>query len=180
MKALRYLALVISLFALSSSLVFSQSLAEVAKKEKERRKQNKAEAKTVITDRELSSGRRLPSATTGSTQSAPAEGEQASDAAAGEAAEGGEQAEEEQVDETKTREYWQNRVTATKEKIAKLEQQLNSNDWGEGQRVGVDPRGMNNLARRQETEQQLAAAQTELAAIREEARRAGVPAGWTR
>jgi hypothetical protein len=61
-------------------------------------------------------------------------------------------------DEKKTPEYWQNRMKGSKEKIAKLEQQLQSEDWGGGQKVGVDPRGATNLGSRQQAEQQLAAA----------------------
>ena len=178
MKALRYLALAVSLFALGSSLASSQSLADLAKKEKERRKENQAESKTVITDRELTQGYgRLPSNLPRQTETQTAEGEEVSGAE--DATPGGEDAEE-TVDETKTPEYWQGRVKGTKEKIARLEQQLQADDWGEGQRYGVDPRGMNNLERRGEAEQQLAAAKAELEAIREEARRAGAPAGWTR
>ena len=87
---------------------------------------------------------------------------------------------EELQDETKTREYWQGRVGGAKEKIANLEAELNDGDWGEGQAVGVDPRGQNNLARREQSEQQLQAARSELEAIRAEARRAGAPPGWVR
>jgi hypothetical protein len=71
-------------------------------------------------------------------------------------------------------------MKSSKEKIAKLEQQLQSEDWGGGQKVGVDPRGATNLGSRQQAEQQLAAARSELEAIRAEARKAGVPPGWTR
>jgi hypothetical protein len=150
---------------------FSQTLAEVAKKEKERRGKNSTDAKRTITDRELASSfSGLPPAS--STVSAPASGEGASAEA-----EGGEAAAQ---DETKTEAYWQNRVKGSKEKIAKLEQQLQSEDWGEGQRVGVDPMGANNLGSRQGVEKQLAAARSELAAIQAEARKAGVPPGWVR
>ena len=52
--------------------------------------------------------------------------------------------------------------------------------FGTPNRKGVDPMGMNNLSRRQQTEQELVAARAELEAIRAEARRAGVPPGWVR
>ena len=172
MRVIRMFALLVTTLALSAGLAFSQSLAEIAKKEKERRDTNKTESKTVITDRELVQsygGLRItrPSSTT------DGDGEAANTDVTAEG-------QEDEVDEKKTQEYWQNRVRGSKEKIARLENELNGEDWGEGQRVGVDPRGQNNLARREQTEQQLRAARSELEAIRAEARRAGAPPGWVR
>jgi len=170
MRVIRAFALLVTTLAMSAGLAFSQSLAEIAKKEKERRATNKTESKTVITDRELvQSYGGLPPTRPASTTDGDGE---ADDSAEGQ--------EDEAEDETKTQEYWQNRVGGAKEKIAKLENELNGDDWGEGQRVGVDPRGQNNLARRERTEQQLRAARSELEAIRAEARRAGAPPGWVR
>ena len=172
MRVIRTFALLIATLALSAGLAFSQSLAEVAKKEKKRRETNQSESKTVITDRELTqSFGGLPTTRPSST----ADGDTEADASAE-----GQEDEAEAEDETKTQAYWQNRVSGTKEKIAKLESELNGEDWGVGQRVGVDPRGQNNLARREQTEQQLQAARSELEAIRAEARRAGAPPGWVR
>jgi hypothetical protein len=166
--------LVIHVAALGAASAYSQTLAEVAKKEKARRGNNSGSATRTITDRELASsfGGLPPS----STVQTPASGESGTAAAA----EGNAGAEGEKKDETKTPEYWQNRVKASKDKIAKLEQQLQSDDWGEGQRMGVDPRGANNLGTRQKAEQDLAAARSELQAIQAEARKAGVPPGWVR
>jgi hypothetical protein len=171
MKVTRTIALLVTTLALSVGLAFSQSLAEIAKKEKERRDTNQAESKKVITDRELtqSFGGLLPA-----TRAATSDGD--AEAANTDATE----EQEDEVDETKTREYWQNRVRGAKEKIAKLESERKDGDWGEGQAVGVDPRGQNNLARREQSEQQLQAARSELEAIRAEARRAGAPPGWVR
>ena len=170
MRVIRTFALLVTTLALSAGLAVSQSLAEIAKKEKERRDTNKTATKKVITDRELTqSFGALPQTRPSSTTAGDAEAE---DAVEGE--------EDEAQDETKTREYWQNRVAGAKEKIAKFENELNGEDWGEGQRVGVDPRGQNNLARRQQSEEQLQAARAELEAIRAEARRAGAPPGWVR
>jgi hypothetical protein len=160
---------------LGAAVASSQSLAEVAKKEKQRRDKNSTASTRTITDRELSSSfRGLPdsSSTVQTSSAGAAEGT----AAAGTEGQEGEAAQ----DETKTQAYWQNRVKGSKDKIAKLEQQLQSDDWGEGQRVGVDPLGANNLGNRQKAEQELAAARSELAAIQAEARKAGVPPGWTR
>jgi hypothetical protein len=159
---------------LGLAVASAQSLAEVAKKEKERRGKTSAGTKRTITDRELASsfGGLPPSSSTVQT---PASGE-------GAKAEGteGERGDKPAEDETKTPAYWQNRMKASKEKIAKAEEALKADDWGDGQRVGVDPNGANNLGSRQQAEQQLAAARAELEAIRAEARRAGVPPGWVR
>ena len=171
MRSFRTLVLTTLVLGLGSAVASSQSLAEVAKKEKERRGKNSSESKRTITDRELASS--FSGLPTSSTVQTPASGD-ATAAAEGKAGETPAQ------DETKTEAYWQNRVKGSKEKIAKLEQQLQSEDWGGGQKVGVDPRGANNLGSRQQAEQQLAAARSELEAVRAEARKAGVPPGWVR
>ena len=175
MRGIRILIVGVVALAMSAGLSLAQSLAEVAKKEKERRQTNKTESKTVVTDRELTRnyGGLPATSTTTVTSSEPGdEGETEG--------EPGEPGENEQQDETKTQEYWQGRVGAAKEKISNIENELNSTSSGEGQMVGVDPLGPNNLARRQEMEQRLSAARAELEAIREEARRAGAPPGWVR
>jgi hypothetical protein len=158
---------------LGVAVLSAQSLAEVAKKEKERRGKTSTGTRT-ITDRELASSfGGLPS--TSSTVKTPASGDGSK--TEGTEGEGGATPAE---DETKTPEYWQNRMKGSKEKIAKAEEALKADDWGDGQRVGVDPNGANNLGSRQQAEQQLVAARAELEAIRAEARRAGVPPGWVR
>jgi hypothetical protein len=173
MRCFRTLVLTTLVLGLGSAVGSSQSLAEVAKKEKERRGKNSAGSKRTITDRELASSfNGLPP--TSSTVQTPASGDGEAGPTEGQ---GGETPAQ---DEKKTPEYWQNRMKSSKEKIAKLEQQLQSEDWGGGQKVGVDPRGATNLGSRQQAEQQLAAARSELEAIRAEARKAGVPPGWTR
>jgi hypothetical protein len=146
-------------------------LAEVAKKEKKRRSEVQGSTK-VISERDLrSAGRSTPLP---SSAAASAEG--------GESAENAAEDGEDEPDETKTREYWQNRVSASKKKIADLEERLQrpENDWGGGMRTDVNPVGQRNLSQRQGIESQLAAARAELATIQDEARRAGVPAGWVR
>jgi hypothetical protein len=167
------LALTILVLALGAGIAAAQTLTDVAKKEKTRRDKNKSEPTRTITERELAGG-------FGSLPASPATSSSTGGAEAAEAAAGAEGETPAEQDETKTQQYWQNRAKGAKDKIAKLEQQLNSDDWGEGQRVGVDPRGLNNLNSRQKAEQDLAAARSELAAIQAEARRAGVPPGWVR
>lgn len=176
MKGFRTLVLTTSVLALGAAIASAQTLAEVAKKEKARREKSNTSSTRTITDRELASsfGRLPPASSTVQTTASgggTAEGTAATEGAGTEAA---------APDEKKTPEYWQNRTKGAREKIAKLEQQLQSEDWGQGQKVGVDPRGMNNLGTRQQAEQQLAAARSELEAIRAEARKAGVPPGWVR
>ena len=150
MRCFRNLVLTTLVLGLGSAVASSQSLAEVAKKEKERRK-NSADSKRTITDRELASSfSGLPPASSTVQTPASGDGTRASTAAA--EGEGGETPAQ---DEKKTPEYWQNRMKGSKEKIAKLEQQLQSEDWGGGQKVGVDPRGANNLGTRQQAEQQV-------------------------
>lgn len=175
MRRINNFVLLLVTLILSAGWVSAQSLAEVAKKEKERRDANQAEAKRVITDRELTgSYGGLPTARPAATSAAEGTTEDTGEAAQEDEGEG------EVEDETQTREYWQNRVNGAKEKIARLESEIAAEDWGEGQRFGVDPMGQNNLARRQQKEQELQAARAELEAIRAEARRAGVPPGWVR
>ena len=174
MRCFRNLVLTTLVLGLGSAVASSQSLAEVAKKEKERRGKNSAESKRTITDRELATSfGGLPTAASTVQTPGSADGK----TAAASEGEGGETPAE---DETKTEAYWQNRVKGSKEKIAKLEQQLQSDDWGDGLKVGVDPRGANNLGSRQQAEQQLAAARSELEAIRAEGRKKGVAPGWVR
>ena len=176
MRRLRKLGFFVLAVLVTAGLATAQSLAEVAKKEKKRREANHAEAKTVITDRDLTTNYGgLPAAR---SRTAPSEAEESGEEASADEGAAGDEAEAE--DETKKKEYWVARVKAAKEKIKRLEERLANEDWGEGQRFGVDPRGLNNLTSRQKTEQELAAARAELEAIRAEARRAGAPPGWTR
>lgn len=177
MKGMKQTLLLLAVLALSISVlpgsVLAQSLGEVAEKEKKRRSETKGTAK-VISERELQSGRRVTPLPSDSAPAAGGEGEAASDELA--------TGQEPEVDETKTREYWQSRVNTSKEKIATLEERLQSpeSDWGGGMRTDVNPVGQRNLSQRQEIESQLAAARAEFAQIQDEARRAGVPSGWVR
>jgi hypothetical protein len=171
MNVTRNLALTTLVLAMGAAIAGAQSLAEVAKKEKDRRDKNKDEPTLVITDRELAQSFGGVPATSSTTTSTTEDGEGATPET---------EKKNGDVDETKTPEYWQNRVKGSKDKIAKLEEQLQSDDWGDGQRMNTDPRGQNNLGTRQKAEQDLAAAKAELEAIRAEARRAGVPPGWVR
>lgn len=170
-----WLFLVVWVLGCTLGVASAQSLAELAKKEKERRSKIESEDTRVITERDLQSSFNVLPA------SAP-EGQAEGEGAAGGESSGDMEDESEEPDETKTREYWQKRVQDTKKKIQDLEQKLKSPElnWGEGMRTDVNPIGQRNLSTREETEKQLAAAKAELQAIQEEGRRAGVPAGWLR
>ncbi len=174
----QWLVFVALSFLLTSGVGSAQSLAEMAKKEKQRRANTNPEGESrVITERDLQTAYRgLPASTTTPADSAAGE----AGSSAGVQADGAEGEEEEA--ETKTREYWQERVAAAKKKIQDLEQRLQSDEvnWGGGLRTDVNPIGQKNLSQRQEIESQLAQAKAELQAIQVEGRRAGIPPGWVR
>ena len=143
MRGFRTLALAVVVFAMSVGFATAQSLAELAKKEKERRDANPSETKRVVTDRELARGY-------GELLSGLRQAEAQTQEGGGEATEVASDTEEseEQEDATQTEEHWRNRVKGVKDKIARLEQQMSAEDWGDGQRVGIDPRGQNSLVPR--------------------------------
>jgi hypothetical protein len=176
----QWLLLVAVSFVLLPGTSSAQSLAEIAKKEKERRAKVNPEGEShVITERDLQGSY---SALSSSREVAPAvQGEGGSESGADLALSEDEEGEEE-PDETQTREYWQTRVQETKQKIQELEGRLQGDElqWGGGMRTDVNPVGQKNLSERQEVERQLAEARAELRGIQAEARRAGVPPGWVR
>ena len=147
----------------SASLVSAQSLVEVAKKEKERRKKLDAQGKQAFTESDLRGGPRLPQASSRSTTT------QAGQATS--TAEPGETPAEPEPDPTKTEGYWRERVSAVNKKIQDLEAKLQSPE------LTTDVRG---ASRRQAAERDLAQARSEKQTIADEARRKGVPPGWIR
>ena len=150
---------------LSASLVSAQSLVEVAKKEKERRKKLDAQGKQAITENDLRRGPRLPAARPSSSTSPPQTGAPAA------TPEGGETPAEPEQDPTKTESYWRERVSAVNKNIQDLEAKLQSPD------LTTDTRG---ASRRQAAERDLAQARSEKQTLADEARRKGVPPGWLR
>lgn len=149
------------LFA-GATLASTQSLVEVAKKEKERRKKVDAQGKQAFTEHDLRGGPRLPP--TSSTASTPAAGSAETPA-------GTETPAEPEEDPTKTESYWRERVAGVNKKIQDLEAKLQSPE------LNADTRG---ASRRQAAERDLAQARSEKQAIADEARRKGVPPGWIR
>ena len=142
----------------------AQSLAEIAKKEKDRRAKNNADQTRTITENELRGNRLGPMTTSTVVPAATTDEESSEDEGEGDA-------EPEQEDPRQTEEYWRSRLSSVDQRIQTLQQQLqsplNTND----------PTG---AWRRQRLEQDLAQAQAERATIVQEARRAGAPPGWLR
>jgi hypothetical protein len=159
---MKRLFLIFAVLCASATLASAQSLVEVAKKEKERRKKVDAQGKQSYTENDLRGGPRLPASsatsTTAATEATPA-------------AEGAETPAEPEEDPTKTESYWRDRVAGVNKKIQDLETRLQSPE------LNMDTRGAD---RRQATERELAQARSEKQAIAEEARRKGVPPGWVR
>lgn len=138
----------------------AQSLAEVAKKEKERRKAvGKAEVRTYDDSSLGGRGR--------SVQFVPAADDSGTDA--GQVDEAAEEAQEE--DPTETQAYWRDRKASIEKRISDIEAQLNHPGFSQ------DP---DNLMRRSNLERQLQQARSDLSALQAEARRKGIPPGWVR
>ncbi len=152
--------------------VFAQSLADVAKKEKERRAELAKAPSQTITDVELRRAGGPATSSTVSTEAEPDSENGTSDDASSEASASAESAAVPvEQDPTETREYWQDRLRTVDQRIASLEGELQSPE------MTADPRG---AARRQRLESQLTAARSQRQGIVDEGRRAGVPPGWLR
>lgn len=153
------------------SLVSAQSLAEIAKKEKERRKKVESKQTHSYSEKDLKSNG-LPTAP-------PARSAQQGEATAGNGndttttADAGDTnaASAQEDDPTKTPAYWHDKVSAIDKKISDLETRLKS------PAMTSNTRG---AAERQNVEKDLAQARADRAALVDEARRKGVPPGWLR
>jgi hypothetical protein len=143
---------------------FGQSLAELAKKEKERRERIARKGRSY-SDRDLRGA--LPPPLTESTET-PAEGQPTT---AGSSSEASPEEAPPQEDPTKSASYWRERMGKIQQRISDLEGQLNAPGFSQ------DPA---NLARRQRIERDLERARADLQAVVDEARTQGVPPGWLR
>jgi hypothetical protein len=159
---MKRLVLTLAVFAIAASLVSAQSLTEVAKKEKDRRKKLDAEGKQSFTESDLRGGPQFQPRRTSSSAAKPEPG--AAEAEAEEAPAAPE-------DPTKTEAYWRDRVSAVNKRIQDLETKLKSPE------LTSDTRG---ASRRERVERDLAQARSEKQEIADEARRKGVPPGWLR
>ncbi len=165
---------------LSATALEAQSLAEVARKEAERRKAVKSEAK-VYTNRDLG-----PEAT-----SPPAPAPAAAAPAAQPAPDAAAQAEPPK--EVKDEKYWRDRITKAREDLARaeilqaaLQSRLNAlqtdfvnrDDPAQRAQIAQDTqKAKDEMAR---TTADLDRLKKEITDIQEEARKAGVPPGWVR
>ena len=147
----------------------AQSLADVAKKEKERREALGSTKAETHDDSTLAARRRAmpPSRrpTSGATEPAePSEpGEEDEESLAVEGIE--------EEDPTQTQAYWRDRKAGIDRRIADIEAQLNAPGFAS------DP---DNLLRRNQLEGQLEQARSDLTALQAEARSQGIPPGWVR
>ena len=165
-------SLVLFCFFSCSNLLCAQSLVEIAAKEKQRREANKHNPAKSFSYFELTHSYGGKTAITSpvnveATENAEEVGEQVLIGPSS-------------TDERNTPEYWRQRVNDLNDAILRFENSLDSEDWGNGQWIGVDPRGQNNLSRRENLQRQLQAAKEDLLSIRNEARLAGIPPGWVR
>lgn len=158
-------ALLMALLFFGWSTASAQSLAELAKKEKERRKKVDATDVKAFDDSNLRRRAVLP--TSGGSSSAPA-GEVEGGGTVGTADEGEQEPEE---DPAGTEAYWRSRLAPIDKRIADLRGRLESPGFKD------DP---DNYIRRQRVERDLEKARSERQTILEEARRKGVPPGWLR
>lgn len=160
----------------------AQSLADVARAEESRRKAVTATAK-VYTNEDLG---RAPE-----TGAAPAQPAAASAAKPGDPAAKPE--ESKPVDPTKTEKYWKDRAAAIQQSISRnklvldaLQSQVNSlnaeilNTDDPGQRGLLEARLQRAAAELQRVQQDIEKQTKAAADLQEEARKAGVPAGWLR
>ncbi len=160
---MKRLVFTFAVLGLAAGLASAQSLTEVAKKEKERRKKLDAQGKQSFTETDLRGGPQFPQRRTSSGASKPEAGAAQAEAEATPA--------EPEPDPTKTESYWRERVSGVNKKISDLEAKLRSPE------LTSDTRG---ASRRQAAERDLAQARSEKQAIADEARRKGVPPGWLR
>ena len=178
---------VLGLLLVAPGLAHAQSLAEVARREAERRKALKGDGK-VYTNKDLVGGAPAPAGIVTPAPSAPAT------PAAGQApgqteADPSNEPESPQKDEK----YWRERITEARERLAQseilqaaLESRLNAlatdfvNRDDPAQRSVITTDRQKAQAQLDRTKKDIEAHKKEIADIQEEARKAGVPAGWLR
>ncbi|HSF17940.1 MAG TPA: hypothetical protein VLK65_20550 [Vicinamibacteria bacterium] len=150
---------------LVAAVVSAQSLAEVARKEKERRKKLQTSESHTYTEVDLRGQGPMTEVTGAGMAATPAEPAEGEPTGESESSDG------EQPDPTKTREYWQSRLSRLDGRIRELQARLQSPGYTS------NPRG---APERQAVERELEQARAERGALMDEARRAGVPPGWLR
>jgi hypothetical protein len=151
---------------LAASAWAGQSLAELAKKERERRKKLEGEKPEVITESELRAFRGEPTRATGA-QRASDETSEEDEASSPSSPSSGDAPE----DPRRTESYWRSRLKPIDDRIREMEAELASPLYTSNLQGGPA---------RQRLERQLEQARRDRQAVIDEARRAGVPPGWVR
>ena len=146
----------------AASAAVAQSLADIAKKEKERRKQLDSSETRTVTEVELR--QTAGPLTLPSTSRPDADSDEVAEESVGEG-------EEEIVDERQTEAYWRGRLAPIDARIKRMEERLQSPQFTSNPIGGAD---------RKRLERQIAEARTRRQAVVDEARRKGVPPGWLR
>jgi hypothetical protein len=149
------------------ALVSAQSLVEVAKKEKQRRKKVATEENHSYSEQDLKSNGLRTAPPASPTKQGEANG--GDDTAV--AGPGDPNATSAQQDPTQTEAYWHDKVSAIDKKIQDLETRLKSPAMTANTRGAAD---------REKAEKDLAQAHAERDSLVDEARRKGVPPGWLR
>jgi hypothetical protein len=175
----------------AARLVRAQSLADVAKKEEERRKAVPAPAK-VYTNKDLSAppaGSPPPSSGTSSSTASTAPTDSPKDAKGS----SGDKPEKEAGQTTKDEKYWSGRLKELRDKLDRdtsfadaLQTKVNSltadfvNRDDPAQRAIIERDRQKALAQLTTLQKDIATDKKAIADLLEEARRAGVPPGWLR
>jgi hypothetical protein len=201
MRCFSIRATVVALVLVSSATASAQSLADVARREEERRKAVGTSGKVYTNDqlRPEPPASGAPVATPGSdapatpaAPSTPAAGAPATGAPGGEAAKPGDQVAG-STDTPTTEEGWRKRVAAERDAVSRsqiladaLQSRINAlttdfeNRDDPAQRGVIAGDRQKALAELDRVKREIDQHQKAITAIQEEARRAGVPAGWTR
>lgn len=190
MKIVAIPGIAVALVLGGSFAMADQSLADVAKKEAERRKTAKGSGR-VYTNTSLPKDAAPPTAAPAAAAPAPAPA-----AAADPASPGGTAPAEGQAAQTPapmTEEAWSKRVAAEREALSRaqifaesLQSRINAlstdfvNRDDPAQRNAIASDRQKALSELDRVKQEIADRQKSITAIQEEARRAGVPAGWVR
>jgi K+-transporting ATPase c subunit len=167
---------------IGSTLVLAQSLGAVAKKEEERRKAVKSSGK-VYTNDSIKGEPSAPPPASSSPAGQPAASSQGTSSPSAAPSD----------DEKKDEKYWRKRVQDERDGLQKaqsyadaLQSQANGL-WAEFTACAAPPqctqlanRRQKALADLEQTKREIQAHTKALATIQDEARRAGVPAGWAR
>jgi hypothetical protein len=189
----------VTVFLLGGTFARAQSLADVAKKEEERRKATKAPPTKVYTNDDLKKYP-TPAPTQGATPAVPAPGDANADpskpadaskpADPSKAADASKQAPPE---EKKDENYWKGLITAARTKLDRdesfltaLQTQVNSltNDFysrdDPAQRAVIETQRNKAMAEMDRLKKEIVDDKANIAKIQEDARKEGVPPGWLR